>query len=68
MRHTGFSSDPPASVADVDARRAARELLVLRRGDARCAIAWCDDFPLKFISELLPPLLRTRLVATPSPR
>ena len=65
---SGFSIAPPASMADVDARRAARRLLVLRRGDDDgCAMAGCDDWT-PAAAQFVPPLPRTRLEATPAPR
>ena len=66
---SGFSTAPPASMADVDARSAARRLLVLRAGHNRGAMARCGLFPLEFAAaRLVPPLPRTRLESAPAPR
>ena len=65
---SGFSIAPPASMADVDARRALRKLLVLRWGDDDgCAMPGCDDWT-PAAAQFVPPLPRTRLEATPAPR
>ena len=66
---SGFSTAPPASMADVDARRAQQELLVLRRGHGSGEMAGCDDFPTELAhTRSMPPLPRTRLEATLAPR
>ena len=64
---SGFSSAPLRSMADLEARHAARKLLVLRRGDDGCAMAGCDDWPAA-VAQFVPPLPRMWLEATPAPR